>query len=72
MGSTDIVPVLSKEFLGIQLTIASIFTLKHVRDMIITYSPVITVHNLRQKGEIKTVSFLTRLHSFLVPSHSRN
>ena len=37
-----------------------------------TYSPVITVHTLRKKEEIKTVSFLTRLHSFLVPWRSLN
>ena len=36
--SIDIVPVLSKEFLDIQATIECRFTLKHVHDMIITYS----------------------------------
>ena len=30
-------------------------------------SPVITAHTLRKKREIKTVSFLTRLSSSLVP-----
>ena len=31
-------PVLNKEFIDIQATIECRFTLKHVRDMIITYS----------------------------------
>ena len=35
---SDIVPVLSKAFLHIQATIECRFTLKHVHDMIITYS----------------------------------
>ena len=30
-------------------------------------SPVITVHTLRKKREIKTVSFVTKLHRSLVP-----
>ena len=34
----DLVPVSSKEFLDIQATIQCDFTLKRVRDMIITYS----------------------------------
>ena len=35
--TSDIAPVLSKEFLDIQATIECRFTLKSVRDMIITY-----------------------------------
>ena len=35
--TSDIVPVSSKEFLDIQATIECRFTLKYVRDMIITY-----------------------------------
>ena len=31
-------------------------------------NPDIIVHTLRKKGEIKTVSFLTRFHISLVPS----
>ena len=65
--TSDIATVSSEEFLDIQATISCRFTLKHVRDMITTYSPVITFHTLRKKGEIKTVSFLTRLYNFLVP-----
>ena len=34
----DLAPVLSKEFLDIQATMQCGFTLKRVRDMIITYS----------------------------------
>ena len=56
----------------IQPTIACWFTLKQVRDMIITYSPIIRVHILRQKGEITTISFLTRLRRLLVPWRSLN
>ena len=36
--TSDIAPVSSKEFLDIQVTIECEFTLKHTRDMIITYS----------------------------------
>ena len=36
--TSDIVPVSSKEFLDTQATIACVFTLKHVCDMIRTYS----------------------------------
>ena len=35
-------------------------------------SPVITFHTLRKKGEIETVSFLTRPHKFFVPWHRLN
>ena len=34
--------------------------------------PVTTFHTLREKGEIKTVSVLTRLPSSLVPRRSLN
>ena len=33
---------------------------------LVIVSPVINVHTLRKKGEIKTMGFLTRLHSSLV------
>ena len=33
---------------------------------LVIVSPVITVHTLRKKGEVKIVSFLTRLHSSFV------
>ena len=33
----------------------------------VVVNPVITVHTLRKKGEIKTVTILTRLSSSLVP-----
>ena len=33
----------------------------------LTVSRVITVHTLRKKGEIKTLSFITRFPSSLVP-----
>ena len=39
---------------------------------LVVVNPVITVHTLRKKGEIKTVSFLTRLPHSLVLSHSLN
>ena len=38
LETSDIAPVFSKEFLDIQATIEGKFTLKHVRDMIITYN----------------------------------
>ena len=38
MGSSDIMPVASKEFLDIQATMECGFTLKHICDMIRTYS----------------------------------
>ena len=33
---------------------------------LVIVSPVISVHTLRKKGEIKTMPFLTKLHSSLV------
>ena len=38
--TSDIAPVLSKEFLDIQATIECGYTLKRVRDMIKTYNPI--------------------------------
>ena len=38
LKTSDITPVLSKEFLDLQATTEHRFTLKRVRDMIITYS----------------------------------
>ena len=46
--TTDIVLVLSKEFLDIQATLECGFTLEHVRDMIRTYSQKITVSGIRE------------------------
>ena len=48
--TSDIVLVLSKEFLDIQATLECGFTLERVRDMIRTYSQKITVSGI---GEIK-------------------
>ena len=42
--AVNIVPVSSKEFLDIQATVKCRFTLKSVRDMIITYIPLLTFH----------------------------
>ena len=42
--AVNIVPVSSKEFLDIQATIKCRFTLKSVRDMIITYIHLLTFH----------------------------
>ena len=42
--AVNIVPVSSKEFLDIQATIKCRFTLKRVRDMIVTYIPLLTFH----------------------------
>ena len=42
--AVNIAPVSSKEFLDIQATIKCRFTLKSVRDMIITYIPLLTFH----------------------------
>ena len=36
--TSDVVPVSNKEFLNIQATIERRFTLKSVRDMIVTYN----------------------------------
>ena len=36
--TSDVVPVSNKEFLNIQATTERIFTLKSVRDMIVTYN----------------------------------
>ena len=39
---------------------------------LVIVSPVITVHTLSKKGEIKIVSVVTRLFNSLVPWHSLN
>ena len=46
--TSDIVLVLSKEFLDIQATLECGFTLERVRDMIRTYSQKITVSGIRE------------------------
>ena len=50
--TSDFAPVLSKEFLDIQATTKCVFTLKHMCDMIRTYSQMYSVqtstHNTAQ------------------------
>ena len=50
--NSDILPVLSKEFLDIQATIECKFTLKHVHNMIITYSQLHLTDKYSQHSSI--------------------
>ena len=62
LKSSDIAPVLSKEFLVGQATVECRFTLKCVRGMIIAYNQILIVEILKFHGIIKCQNIKQEIH----------